>query len=64
MVLVVTYLEIHLKTLLIMSSGLGIDCSKTFFLTADMISCAVDSGGTSGNKLGKLTHSNTSQDGC
>lgn len=36
------------------SNGLGMECSNKFFLTADMISFAVDSGVTSGNKLGKL----------
>jgi len=36
------------------SNGLGMDCSSKFFLTADIISLAVDSGVTSGNKLGKL----------
>lgn len=40
--------------LLIMSNGLGIECSYKFFLTADIISAAADSGVTSGNKLGKL----------
>jgi len=36
------------------SNGLGMECSSKFFLTADIISFAVDSGVTSGNKLGKL----------
>lgn len=40
--------------LLTMSNGLGMECSSMFFLTADIISLAVDSGVTSGNKLGKL----------
>lgn len=44
----------YLKILLIVSNGLGIDNSIMFFLTADIISEAVDSGVTSGNKLGKL----------
>lgn len=46
--------QAYLKMLLIASSGLGIDCSSTFLLTADIISAAVDSGVTSGSKLGKL----------
>jgi len=36
------------------SNELGMECSNKFFLTADIISLAVDSGVTSGNKLGKL----------
>jgi len=40
--------------LLMASNGLGMECSNMFFLTADIISLAVDSGVTSGNKLGKL----------
>jgi len=36
------------------SNGLGMECSNRFLLTADIISLAVDSGVTSGNKLGKL----------
>lgn len=42
--------------LFIISSGLGIVFSTKFFLIADMISLAVDSGVTSGNKLGKLQY--------
>jgi len=45
---------IYLNMLLRASNGLGMECSNKFLLTADIISLAVDSGVTSGNKPGKL----------